>query len=233
MIKAMLARNRAIVSIRFCLNHTRLSPTNRVNGNIQAFSTQTTPIQPIKKLLIANRGEIAVRIARAAAELNIQTVGVYATDDAQSLHTRMVDEYIALNGVGPRPYLDIEQIIQAALSTGCDSIHPGYGFLSENAHFAKHCRANDLNFVGPTTDQLQLFGDKFQALALAEACGVPTLRYSGEIASSDEAVVFFNDLRTNADNSRVRAKGAAGMMIKARAGGGGKGMRVVSSADEV
>src|ERR1700677_2919408 len=103
--------------------------------------------RPLKKLLIANRGEIAIRIARTAAEMGLATVAVYAEDDAASLHTRRADEAVALKGVGAAAYLDIEGIVVAAKTTGCDAVHPGYGFLSENATFARACAAAGLTFV--------------------------------------------------------------------------------------
>src|SRR5882757_1889333 len=128
-----------------------------------------------KKLLIANRGEIAIRIAQAVAELGIATVGVFSEDDATSLHVRRVDEAIALTGRGAAAYLDIGTIIAAARAAGCDAIHPGYGFLSENAAFAKACVEAGIAFVGPTPVQLELFGDKARARAHAAKCGVPLL----------------------------------------------------------
>src|SRR5437899_1834210 len=113
-----------------------------------------------KKLLIANRGEIAIRIAQAAAELGAATVGVFSEDDATSLHVRRVDKAVALKGRGAAAYLDIAGIIAAARGAGCDALHPGYGFLSENAAFAKACAEAGIAFVGPTPGQLELFGDK-------------------------------------------------------------------------
>ena len=103
----------------------------------------------LKKLLIANRGEIAIRIAQAAAELGIATVGLYSEDDATSLHVRRVDKAIALKGKGAAAYLDIASVIAAAKKAGCDAVHPGYGFLSENADFAAACTAAKITFVGP------------------------------------------------------------------------------------
>src|SRR5271155_5296368 len=129
-----------------------------------------------KSLLIANRGEIAIRVIRAAAELGIRTVAVFSTDDAHSLHTRKADETRPLRGTGPAAYLDGEQLIAAARAARCDAIHPGYGFLSEHAAFARHCAAQGITFVGPRPEILELFGDKPRARALAERCGVPVMR---------------------------------------------------------
>ena len=129
----------------------------------------------VTSLLIANRGEIAIRIIRAAAELGIRTVAIYSEDDAQSLHTRKADEAHALEGKGAPAYLNAEQIIAAAKQTDCDAIHPGYGFLSENANFARRCAEEGITFVGPQAATLELFGDKLQARALAEEHEVPVL----------------------------------------------------------
>ena len=116
--------------------------------------------QPTGKLLIANRGEIAVRIHRTARELGIQTVGVHPADDQDSLHAHTVDEAVELTGTGAAAYLDIEQIVAVAQDQGCDAIHPGYGFLAENADFAAACEAAGIVFVGPSQDVLRLFGTR-------------------------------------------------------------------------
>jgi acetyl/propionyl-CoA carboxylase alpha subunit len=173
-------------------------------------------------LLIANRGEIAIRIARAAAELGIRTVAIFSEDDAISLHIRKADEARPLSGIGPTAYLDIDQILGVAREAGCDAIHPGYGFLSENAGFARRCAEERITFVGPRPDILELFGNKAQARALAARCGVPLLEGTNDATSADEARAFFSSL----------GDGAA-MMIKAIAGGGGRGMRVVSKLEDV
>src|SRR6266446_3479730 len=123
-------------------------------------------------LMIANRGEIAIRIMRAAAELGMRTVAVFSEDDAHSLHTRKADEARALKGRGPAAYLDLEQMLAVARDAGCDAIHPGYGFLSENAHFARRCLEHGLTFVGPRPELLELFGDKVRARTLAERNGI-------------------------------------------------------------
>jgi len=173
-------------------------------------------------LLIANRGEIAIRIIRAAAEMGIRTVTVFADDDSASLHTRKADEARRLSGAGAAAYLDAEQIIALAKEAGCDAIHPGYGFLSENAGFARRCASEGITFVGPRAEILELFGDKVQARRLAERCGVPILRGTSEPTSLDEARRFFSSLGAHAS-----------MMIKAVAGGGGRGMRAVSRVEEI
>ena len=173
------------------------------------------------KLLIANRGEIAIRIARGAGELGITSVAMYAEDDAQSSHVALCDEAIALNGRGASAYLDIAAIVSQAVNAGCDAVHPGYGFLSENPSFAEAVEAAGMVFVGPTTQSLSVFGDKAQARALAEANGVPVLDGLSQSVSEAEAAAFFS---THADG---------GVLLKAIAGGGGRGMRIVRSAEEL
>jgi acetyl/propionyl-CoA carboxylase alpha subunit/acetyl-CoA carboxylase carboxyltransferase component len=173
----------------------------------------------LQKLLIANRGEIAVRIARTAAEMGIATLAVFSEDDAASLHTRKADEALALKGSGPAAYLDIDQIVSAAKHAGADAIHPGYGFLSENAAFARACAAAGLTFVGPTPETLELFGDKGRARLLAQSCGVPILAGTDGPTTLDKAQAFF------AANGPV--------MVKAVAGGGGRGMRPVERAEDL
>ena len=127
------------------------------------------------KLLIANRGEIAIRIARAAAELEITTVAVYSEDDTASLHVQTADESRPLTGEGARAYLDAEQIVALAREAGCDAIHPGYGFLAEVAEFAAACAEAGLVFVGPSVRTLELFGDKVAARRFATSHDVPVL----------------------------------------------------------
>jgi len=173
----------------------------------------------VKTLLIANRGEIAVRIARTAAEMGLATVAVFSEDDAASLHIRKVDRAVALKGAGPAAYLDIDQMIAAAKDAGAEAVHPGYGFLSENAAFARACAAAGLIFVGPAPETLDLFGDKGRARALAQACGVPVLAGTDGATTLDDARVFF------------AAHGP--LMVKAVAGGGGRGMRPVTTLDEL
>ncbi len=169
----------------------------------------------IRRLLIANRGEIAIRIARAAAERDIATVAVYSEDDAASLHIRAADDARALPGTGVPAYLDGERVIEAARESGCDAVHPGYGFLAENAAFARRCAEAGLVFVGPRPEHLELFGDKVSARSLAEREGVPVLPGTTAPTSIEEARAF------------VASQDGAPVIVKAVAGGGGRGMRVV------
>ncbi len=171
------------------------------------------------KLLIANRGEIATRIARAAAELDLATVAVCPQDDSTSLHTRTADELAILPGRGVAAYLDGAAIIAAALENGATAIHPGYGFLSENSAFARACAEAGLVFVGPAPEHLALFGDKHAARALAAREAVPTLPGTAAPTSLADARAFFGSL----------GPGGA-LMVKAVAGGGGRGMRAVADA---
>ena len=176
----------------------------------------------MKSLLIANRGEIAVRIARAGAELGLRTVAVFAEDDALSLHVRAADEALPLTGTGAAAYLDIAQIVAEAKKAGCDAIHPGYGFLSENAGFAEACAKEGIVFVGPSPEALRLFGDKAKARALAETLGVPLFPGTKAATSLEEARAFMEGLGPR-----------AAVMLKALAGGGGRGMRAVSDPKDL
>jgi len=177
---------------------------------------------PIKKLLIANRGEISIRIARTAAAMGIATVSVHAEDDATSLHTRRSDETRALKGRGVAAYLDAAGLVAAAIETGCDAVHPGYGFLAENAAFARACEAAGLVFVGPTPASLDLFGDKTAARVFAAHCGVPLVPGTAGATDLPTAQAFMASL---GDGSAV--------MVKALAGGGGRGMRPVHDAADL
>lgn len=176
----------------------------------------------MKKLLIANRGEIAIRIARTAAEMGIETLAVYSGDDAASLHIRKADQARQLTGTGPAAYLDVKEIIAAAREGGCDAVHPGYGFLSENAAFARACAEAGLIFIGPSPETLELFGDKGRARALAARCDVPVLAGTEGGVTLAAARAFLEGL----------GEGGA-IMIKAVAGGGGRGMRPARSPDEL
>ncbi|MBI3799429.1 MAG: carbamoyl-phosphate synthase large subunit, partial [Deltaproteobacteria bacterium] len=176
----------------------------------------------LQRLLIANRGEIAIRIMRAAAELGIQTVAVFSEDDAHSLHTRKANEAHPLRGTGVAAYLNGEQLLTVAKEARCDAIHPGYGFLSENAGFARRCAEHGITFVGPRAEILEIFGDKGQARILAERCGVPVLPGTSGPTSLEQARQFLASL----------GEGGA-MMIKAVAGGGGRGMRAVFRLQDI
>src|SRR5437868_11277619 len=146
---------------------------------------------PFKSILIANRGEIAIRVARAAADLGLRSVSIYSDDDATSLHVKWADESRPLGGSGAAAYLDIDRVIAAAKSAKCDAIHPGYGFLSENADFAEACAAAKITFVGPTPEQLKLFGDKARARAHAHKCKVPVLPGTDGAVDIADAKAFF------------------------------------------
>jgi len=168
-----------------------------------------------RKILVANRGEIALRIIRAARELGIETVAVYSEADRDSLHVRLADEAVC---IGPPPsassYLHIPRIISAAEITAAEAIHPGYGFLSENAHFAEICETCKIRFIGPTSEMIRKMGDKAEARRTMAAAGVPiTPGSEGTIDSTDEAI-------------RVAKSLGFPVIIKAAAGGGGKGMRI-------
>jgi acetyl/propionyl-CoA carboxylase alpha subunit/acetyl-CoA carboxylase carboxyltransferase component len=177
---------------------------------------------PFHRLLIANRGEIAIRIARAAGETGLATVSIHPADDALSLHVRAADEACEIPGRGARAYLDIEAVMAAAKATNCDALHPGYGFLSENSRLARRCAEEGIVFVGPSPDALDLFGDKIEAKRLARHCGLPVIEGTTGSTTLDEAKAFFASL----------GSGAA-VMIKAVAGGGGRGMRVVEDASKL
>src|SRR6188508_3350887 len=149
-----------------------------------------------KKVLVANRGEIALRVIRACKELDIETVAIYSEADRESLHVRFADDDVC---IGPPParesYLRISRIIAAAEITGADAIHPGYGFLAENAEFAETCRASNITFIGPTGDQIRQMGDKATARRLASEAGVPTVPGSpGTIGDPDEALAFAQEI---------------------------------------
>jgi acetyl-CoA carboxylase biotin carboxylase subunit len=173
-----------------------------------------------KKVLIANRGEIALRVIRACKELGIQTVAVYSEADRECLHVRFADDDVCIGRPPSRDsYLSIPRIIAAAEITGADAIHPGYGFLAENAEFAEIVGASGLTFIGPTPDQIRRMGDKATARRIAHEQGVPTVPGSpGPVDSVEEAVAFADGI-------------GFPVIIKAAAGGGGKGMRVANNRD--
>ena len=177
---------------------------------------------PFKKILIANRGEIAIRITRACREMGIGSVAVFSDADRESLHVFLADQ--AYN-IGPAPskesYLNFRKIIQVALESGADAIHPGYGFLSENTTFAKACKEAGITFIGPTPENIDAMGDKLSAKALMKAAKVPIVPGSdGGVESAEEA-------------KKIAEKIGLPIIIKATAGGGGKGMRVVKKFEEI
>ena len=177
-----------------------------------------------KRVLIANRGEIAIRIARAAASLGVESVAVFTPADSQSLHTKLADDAreIGKNVADPlRAYLNIEAVIAVAKESGTDCVHPGYGFLSENANFAERCRAAGLRFIGPSPAALALFGDKVEARAFAEKQGIPV------VPGAPSA------LTSSAEAKAVAQSIGYPVMLKASAGGGGRGMRIVTGPAEM
>jgi len=178
-------------------------------------------MQLIKKVLIANRGEIARRIIRTTDKLNIDTVAVYAEPDSNAIFVREAGEAVSLGGRTPlESYLDIEKIIGAAKKTGCDAVHPGYGFLSENPLFVNRCQAEGLTFIGPTAEAIGLMGDKAEARKVAKRLGVPTVPGSEIMANLAEA-------------EEVCPKIGFPLLLKAAAGGRGIGMRLLSGPEEL
>jgi len=176
----------------------------------------------LSKVLIANRGEISVRIIRACRELDIQTVAVYSQADRQALHVELADQAVCI-GAPPagQSYLKLDRIISAAEITGADAIHPGYGFLAENPHFAEVCEQCGITFIGPSAASIRLMGDKAAARRAAEAEGVPVLPGSPHpVRDLDEAKKLTREI-------------GFPLIIKASAGGGGKGMRVVTGSDDL
>ncbi|MBX8800830.1 acetyl-CoA carboxylase biotin carboxylase subunit [Pseudochrobactrum asaccharolyticum] len=175
-----------------------------------------------QKILIANRGEIALRVLRACKELGIKTVAVHSTADADAMHVRLADESVC---IGPPPsrdsYLNIHQIVAACEITGADAIHPGYGFLSENAKFAEILEAHDITFIGPTAAHIRIMGDKIEAKKTAKRLGIPVVPGSdGGVASEEDAI-------------RIAAEIGYPVIIKASSGGGGRGMKVAKSAEDI
>ena len=176
----------------------------------------------LKKVLVANRGEVAVRIIRACREMGIRTVAIYSEADKEALHTKLADESIC---IGPAPsnksYLNIKNIIETACLTGCDGIHPGYGFLSENSHFAKICDEIGIKFIGPNYKMIDLMGNKSKAKETMKKAGVPVVPGSeGVISSISEAI-------------KIVEKIGYPVILKASAGGGGKGIRVAHTEEEL
>ncbi|HZH00180.1 MAG TPA: biotin carboxylase N-terminal domain-containing protein, partial [Flavisolibacter sp.] len=177
----------------------------------------------IKKLLVANRGEIAIRILRACSEMEIRTVAVYTYEDRYSLHRYKADEAYQLGEENDplKPYLDMDAIIKVAKDCGAEAIHPGYGFLSENFEFARRCREHDILFIGPDPEVMQQLGDKVMAKNIAYQCNVPQIESSKELLVSYEAA--------KAEANRIGYP----LMLKAAAGGGGRGMRVIRNEEQL
>ncbi|MDZ7721373.1 MAG: acetyl-CoA carboxylase biotin carboxylase subunit [candidate division KSB1 bacterium] len=175
-----------------------------------------------KKIIIANRGEIALRIIRACKELNIQTVAIYSEPDEDSLHVRFADEAVCVGpGPSPQSYLNIPRLISAAEITNADAIHPGYGFLAESAYFAEICESCNLHFIGPSPQIINQMGDKAFAKEEMKKAGVPTIPGSdGVIKTYEEAIEVARDI-------------GYPVILKAVAGGGGRGMRVVNEPDQL
>ena len=176
----------------------------------------------LKKVLVANRGEIAVRIIRACREMGIRTVAVYSEADKDSLHRKLADESVC---IGPArsglSYLNVKNLIEAACQTGADSIHPGYGFLSESSSFAKMCNEIGIKFIGPSSEIIELMGNKSNAKELMKKAGVPT------VPGSDGSIKGIKDA------FEVAKKIGYPVMLKAAAGGGGKGIRIVNNEREL
>src|SRR5215468_9139089 len=175
-----------------------------------------------QKILVANRGEIALRVICACKELGISTVAVYSEADRNSLHVRFADEAVC---IGPprsgESYLNIPQVISAAEITNVDAIHPGYGFLSENANFAKVCEASEITFIGPTPEVIEIMGEKDRARREVRAAGLPTVPGSDGVVEGEEQL------------AKEAARIGYPLILKASAGGGGRGMRVVRSQEEL
>ena len=176
----------------------------------------------MNKILIANRGEIAVRIIRACKEMNIKTVAVYSEADKDALHTRLADEAICIGPANSsKSYLNFKNIIEAANITGADCIHPGFGFLSENSRFAQICEESNIKFIGPSYKVIELMGNKSNAKELMKSVGVPIVPGSdGTVKNAEDAI-------------KIAEKIGYPVMLKAVAGGGGKGIRVVNSQSEL
>jgi len=175
-----------------------------------------------EKILIANRGEIAVRVIRACKELNIATIAIFSEADRDALHTQLADEAVCVGSARPRDsYLNMSNIISAACKTGAQAIHPGFGFLSENSVFASQCGDCGIKFIGPSASAIDLLGDKANAKALAKSAGVPVIPDSGGIVEDLETAEKFAE------------EVGYPVMVKAAAGGGGKGIRAVSCKEEL
>ncbi len=177
----------------------------------------------IKRILVANRGEIAIRIFRACTELNIETIGIYTFEDRYSQHRYKADESYQ---IGPddaplKPYLDIDAIISIAKAKKIDAIHPGYGFLSENSTFARKCKESDIIFIGPDPEVMDALGDKITAKTIAQKCNVPIIESNKKELSSLKIAI------SEAQNIGFP------VMLKAASGGGGRGMRIIRNVEDL
>ena len=176
-----------------------------------------------KKILIANRGEIALRALRACKELDLKTVAIYSSGDKELKHLRLADETVCVGPASPlESYLNIPAILSAAELTSADAIYPGYGFLAEDADFAERCEASGFIFIGPSSEVIRQMGDKITAKDLAEKSDIPIVPgYKGDLPENDDAI------------KKIAADVGYPLMIKASAGGGGRGMRVVTEESEL
>lgn len=172
------------------------------------------------KILIANRGEIALRVIRACREMGIQSVAVHSTADADAMHVRMADESVCIGPTSTNSYLSIPSIISACEITGAEAIHPGYGFLSENANFVQIVEDHGIKFIGPSAEHIRIMGDKITAKETAKALGIPCVPGSEGVPDLDAA-------------KKVAADMGYPVIIKATAGGGGRGMKVAQSAKDL
>ena len=176
----------------------------------------------MNKILIANRGEIAVRIIRACKEMNIKTVAIYSEADKDALHTRLADEAICVGPAVPaKSYLNIRNILEALNITKADSIHPGFGFLAENSHFAKICEESNIKFIGPKSDVINLLGNKSNAKKMMKKAGIPV------IPGSDGSIKNIEDATKIAETIGYP------VILKAAAGGGGKGIRIANDEEKL
>jgi acetyl-CoA carboxylase biotin carboxylase subunit len=192
-----------------------------VNRQVESMSISDTSKPPFRRLLIANRGEIALRVLRTARELGIETVAVYSDADRTALHVRRADRAVHIGASAPsQSYLRIDAILAAAKATGCDAIHPGYGFLSENAKFSQACIDAGITFVGPSPHAIRTMGDKVEARAVAKKAGVPLVPGLDAVADPDQLLAKAEEI-------------GYPVMLKAAAGGGGKGIRIVREPKEL
>src|SRR5688500_15108001 len=194
-----------------------------MDGDKTVSQKAAPSVRPFSRILVANRSEIAIRVFRTCTELGIRTIGIYSKEDRFALHRYKADETYPLNeGLGPiKAYLDIPGIVAIAKRTGAEAVHPGYGFLSETADFARACQEAGIVFIGPTPEHLDLMGDKTAARRQAQSLGIPTVPGTNEPLPTVDAAVAAAD------------KIGYPVILKASFGGGGRGMRVCRSAGEL